>query len=384
MCNTFWSSSWQMNCKRVGERLLMADHLEEAPEKLAGDYEVADVEPGKAENSNGAEDLPGLSLDLRAHLETKRSAENLAGTDLDTRPTFMQRRPPVPAYNRYGARIGVAGLDEQELIRHTNKRFDESRRIGFLSHVRGSGKTTTTLMVGHVFAKHRYDRVIGFDCYPDVVSLSHRLEQRAEFDIIDLLTSPSELTRYADITYYTSQARSRFEVLAGSEHPQIAAALTEDDYSRVAEVLDPHYAIFCIDTGSAVLGNRSAMLELVDQAVLIIPPTLAGVQGAWELRRWLVENGNPDLAEDAVCVINGTSGRKGAAELDPPERNLVDRNGMLKLDKVEDRFLSGYREVVWVPQDPNLEAKPQPSLDDLRKPTQRAYLRLAAAIAAGF
>jgi hypothetical protein len=57
---------------------------------------------------------------------------------------------------------------------------------------------------------------------------------------------------------------------------------------------------------------------------------------------------------------------------------------MLKLNKVEERFLSGYREVVWVPQDPNLEAKAQPTLDDLRKPTQRAYLRLAAAIAAGF
>lgn len=270
------------------------------------------------------------------------------------------------------------------MVLRINTRLEDSRRIAVVSPERGVGKTTTTLMLGHVMALYRGDRIVCLDIYPESTSLSKRMGWRQGYDLLDLLTSPHELRRYSDVSSYTTRAPTRLEVLAGPAHRAVSDGLTADDYARVAELLDVHYGVICADVGSAVVGRRREIFELCDQVVLVCAASIQSARECAQALEWLHQNGHSDLAEDAVCVVNATIGKKGAAELDPGDKRLIDRNGLVKLDRMEEKFFGRAREVVRVPWDQTLDVQATPVPTELEQQTQKAYMRLASVIAAGF
>jgi putative peptide zinc metalloprotease protein len=264
---------------------------------------------------------------------------------------------------------GAAERREMELIARVRAPLRGSRRVAILCRKGGAGKTTTTLMLGHTFATHRGDRVVALDANPDAGSLAHRVQRETAETVTGLLADRAMLDSYADLRAYTSQAvDSRLEVVASDDDPRISQALGESDYHRAVQVLERHFNLVIMDTGTGILESAiQGVLREADQLVLVVPPALDGARVAASTLDWLEEHNHSDLVRSAVAVINAVRGTE-----------LID------IDRVAHHFEARCAAVVRVPWDPVLDAGAQARLDQIRPATRHAYLTLAAAVADGF
>jgi len=257
---------------------------------------------------------------------------------------------------------------ERELIAAVCTPIIGCRRIAVVSRKGGVGKTTTTLFLGHTFAQHRGDRVIALDGNPDAGSLGYRVRRETTKTITNLLVARDSVSRYADIRAFTSQAPTRLEVIAADDDPRITDTLCETDYRRAVELLEVHYNLICMDTGTGVLESASkGILQLADQIVLVTSPSLDSGRAASATLDWLENNGHTDLVAGSVAVING-----------------IRPKGMVDLDQVERHFQARCRSVVRVPWDEVLQAGAETDLSELRPATRAAYLELGAKVAKSF
>jgi putative peptide zinc metalloprotease protein len=263
----------------------------------------------------------------------------------------------------------AAELRQRELVALAKTPVRGCRKIAFISRKGGVGKTTTCLLTGHTFASLRGDRVVALDGNPDAGTLGHRIRRETKSTVGTLLEDLDRISRYADIRGYTSQAASRLEVVAADDDPRITQALGESEFQRAIELLERHYNLVCLDTGTGVLESATrGILDAADQIVVVSAPSLDGSRAASSTLDWLEQNGYEQLVRGAVAVLN----------------TIRDGNGALDLDRVEDHFAARCRTSVRIPWDPHLDAGAEAGLDGLRPATRDAYLELAAAVAAGF
>jgi putative peptide zinc metalloprotease protein len=243
-----------------------------------------------------------------------------------------------------------------------------SRRIAVISRKGGVGKTTTTLMLGHTFATWRGDRVVALDGNPDAGSLGYRVPRETRATVTDLLDDAHRITRYADIRGYTSQAPTRLEVIASDDDPHITSAIGREEYHTAVRLLEHHYNLILLDTGTGILDSATqGILGVADQLVLVLAPSLDGARAASLTLDWLESNGHSRLVAGAVAVLNQSRQR-----------------GLVEVDKLEEHFLARCRGAVRIPWDPTLDAGAETGLEDLAPATRQAYLELAAAVATGF
>ena len=262
----------------------------------------------------------------------------------------------------------AAELRERDFIARIKAPVPDCRRIAVVSRKGGVGKTTTTLMIGHTFASHRGDRVIAIDGNPDAGSLGYRVRRETTNTVMSLLAHRDQIARYADIRAYTSQAPTRLEVVAADDDPRITDALREQDFYNALELLEVHYNLVCMDTGTGVLESAArGILRLADQLVVVTAPSLDSARTASSTLDWLDQNGHADLVTEAVAVINGVRPR-----------------GLVELDRIESHFRARCRRVVHVPWDRQLEAGAETALEELKPATRAAYLELTGAVADGF
>ena len=259
-------------------------------------------------------------------------------------------------------------MRERELVGRVKTPVNGCRRIAVVSRKGGVGKTTTTLMLGHTFASHRGDRVIAIDGNPDAGSLGYRVRRETTNTVMSLLAHRDQIARYADIRAYTSQAPTRLEVVAADDDPRITEALREQDFFNALALLEVHYNLVCMDTGTGVLESAArGILRLADQLVVVTAPSLDSARAASSTLDWLEQNGHAELVAGAVAVVNAVRSR-----------------GLVDVDRVVAHFRGRCREVVRVPWDRQLEAGAETALDDLKPATRAAYLELAASVAEGF
>jgi putative peptide zinc metalloprotease protein len=244
------------------------------------------------------------------------------------------------------------------------------RRVVVVARKGGIGKTTTTVCLGHTFAALRGDRVIALDANPDAGSLADRIDRQTASTVTDLLRDAHGLDRYSDIRAHTSQAPSRLEVIASDNDPAISTALGERDYGTVLNVLERHYNLVLVDTGTGVLSEAAqAALTAADQIVLCAGSSLDKARVAAMTIDWLEEHGFEWLAEQAVVVLNEVS---------------TDRDGRVDIALIARHFAHRCRAVQIVPWDPHLATGAIVRPDEMRPATRRAYLELAALVADGF
>jgi putative peptide zinc metalloprotease protein len=112
------------------------------------------------------------------------------------------------------------------------------------------------------------------------------------------------------------------------------------------------------------------ILQLADQIVVVMGPSLDSARTASSTLDWLNENGHAELVQTAVAVINAVRGEG--------------REGLVEVEKIEEHFAGRCRAVVQVPWDPHLDAGAETQVDQLQPATRRAYLEVAAAVADGF
>lgn len=288
-------------------------------------------------------------------------------------------RPPVRGWRRglYAATGGSVNLGPSPAQKREIERMGlvrtpvrGCRRIVVISRKGGAGKTTTTLMLGHTLATHRGDRVVALDANPDAGSLAHRMRRETASTVTNLLQERDWIRRYADMRGFTSQAPdTRLEVVASDDDPRITQALGEQDYRQAIEVLDRHYNLVLVDTGTGILDSAiQGILAEADQVVVVMPPALDGARVAAMTLDWLQEHGYDDLVQGAVAVVNAVHEGKG----------------QLEIARIEEHFAARCASVIRIPWDPVLQAGAHTSLADLRQPTRDAYLALAAAVACSF
>ena len=299
--------------------------------------------------------------------ESRRYTADDFTEDVMLRP---RSRPPTRGWRRavYASTRGVvnpgpgaAERRELEVVERVRTRIRGARRIVVLSRKGGAGKTTTTLMLGHTFAAHRGDRVVALDANPDAGSLAYRVHRETPETVTSLLAERSDLDRYSDMRSFTSQSPdTRLEVVASDDDPRISQALGERDYHQTIDLLDRHYNLILIDTGTGILdAGIQGILTEADQLVVVMPPALDGGRVAAMTLDWLDEHGRNDLVCSSVAVINSVHGR-----------------GAVELDRMEAHFAGRCAATVRIPWDPVLGAGAHTSLAELRRPTRDAYLEL--------
>jgi putative peptide zinc metalloprotease protein len=260
-------------------------------------------------------------------------------------------------------------LRQRELVAEVKTPITGCRKVAFISRKGGVGKTSTCLLVGHTFATHRGDRVVAVDGNPDAGTLAHRVHRETTANLTTLLADAERIERYADIRGYTSQASTRLEVVASDDDPRITQAIGQAEFQRAIRLLEHHYNLVCLDTGTGVLESATrGILGAADQIVVVSAPSLDGARAASSTLDWLDENGYRHLVEGAVAVLN-------AVRRTP---------GFVDLDRIEHHFVSRCRACVRIPWDPHLEAGAEAKIDELQPDTRRSYLELAAVIATGF
>jgi MinD-like ATPase involved in chromosome partitioning or flagellar assembly len=243
-------------------------------------------------------------------------------------------------------------------------------RVAVMSLKGGVGKTTTAVGLGSTLASLRGDRVITMDANPDRGTLSDKVRLETSATVRDLLNERAQVTRYADVRAFTSQAPSRLEILASDRDPGVSVAFSADDYRAVSRVLEHYYSICITDCGTGLLHSAMAgILELADHIVLVSSPSVDGARSASATLDWLEAHGYDDLVRNGVVVLS---------TIRPRSKSTVD------LDRLEQHFAARCRAVVRIPYDPHLEEGAEVELEMLGSETADAYLRLAAIIGDGF
>jgi MinD-like ATPase involved in chromosome partitioning or flagellar assembly len=242
-------------------------------------------------------------------------------------------------------------------------------RVAVLSLKGGVGKTTTAVGLGATLATLRGDRVIAVDANPDRGTLSDKVRLETAATIRDLLNERDQVSRYADVRAFTSQAPSRLEVLASDRDPGVSVAFGADDYCDVAQVLEHFYSICITDCGTGLLHSAmSGVLRLADQIVLVSSPSVDGARSASATLDWLEAHNCADLVRNGVVVLSA---------IRPKSKSTVD------LDRLEHHFASRCRAVARIPYDQHLEEGAEIELELLASDTAEAYLALAAVVGDG-
>ena len=157
--------------------------------------------------------------------------------------------------------------------------------------------------------------------------------------------------------------------MASDDDPRITQAIGEAEFQRAIRLLEHHYNLVCLDTGTGVLESATrGILNAADQIVVVSAPSLDGARAASSTLDWLEENGHENLVRGAVAVLNAVR----------PSEGFVD------LNRIEAHFASRCRACVRIPWDPHLEAGAEANLGQLRPahasgiPGARRQHRLAA------
>ena len=242
-------------------------------------------------------------------------------------------------------------------------------RVAVLSLKGGVGKTTTAVGLGATLATLRGDRVIAIDANPDRGTLSDKVRLETAATIRDLLNERDQVSRYADVRAFTSQAPSRLEVLASDRDPGVSVAFGADDYCDAARMLEHFYSICITDCGTGLLHSAmSGVLRLADQIILVSSPSVDGARSASATLDWLEAHNHGDLVRNGVVVLSA---------IRPKSKSTVD------LDRLEHHFAARCRAVARIPYDPHLEEGAEIELELLSSETAESYLALAAVVGDG-
>jgi MinD-like ATPase involved in chromosome partitioning or flagellar assembly len=366
----------------------------QAPSRPAGAPPLAAAQPAPPFPAAPPAPLPAAAWDAEAtggeplgappSLEEQPVAEPLPRETADSLTTDLllsgKRAAPgvgwrAAIYRASGGLIRVgesaADLRHHDLVNRVRTPVAGGHhRVAVMSLKGGVGKTTAAVALGSTLASLRGDRVIAVDGNPDRGTLSDKVRLETSATIRDLLNERAQVSRYADVRAFTSQASSRLEILASDRDPGVSVAFSADDYRAVVRVLEHYYSICITDCGTGLLHSAMAgILELADQIVLVSSPSVDGARSASATLDWLEAHSYGDLARNGVVVLSMIR-RKSKSTVD--------------LDRLEAHFAARCRAVVRVPYDPHLEEGAEVELDLLNSETADAYLALAALVGDGF
>jgi MinD-like ATPase involved in chromosome partitioning or flagellar assembly len=275
------------------------------------------------------------------------------------------------AVSTISVRPGHARAEQRrrELIAQATVPVHGCYRIAVISLKGGVGKTISTVCIGATLASLRGDRVIAVDANPDRGTLSGKIPLQTTATVRNLLNDAEQIQSYSDVRRYTSQSPDRLEVLASESDPSVSLAFGEEDYRRVARVLERFYNVVLTDCGTGLLHSAMAgVLALADQIVVVSSGSVDGARSASATLDWLDAHGYSELVANSLAVIN----------------SVRPKSGGVNIDALESHFAARCRSVTRIPYDAHLELGAEVDLAELSQSSRDALLELAAHVAAGF
>lgn len=266
-------------------------------------------------------------------------------------------------------------FEHDERIRLASRHWAGCRTIAVVNGKGGVGKTLTTAMLSAVFGRFGGGNVLAWDNNDTRGTLGWRTETGLyDTTIRDLLPATSNLLSpdagVSDITRFVHhQSADRYDVLRSN--PELLAAdqrLTSTEFEQLMRVAARYYRLVVFDSGNDESADR--WLSMVDHSTQLVVPTLTAPESAESAALLLEALGarderSHDLARNAVVVVTQAE----------PARPAELRDIVLG-------FEGRVRDIVVIPFDPVLKRGPL-RFDDLRTPTREAWIRAAAATAAG-
>jgi len=259
--------------------------------------------------------------------------------------------------------------ERKAMDRRISHPFDQGARfVPVLTRKGGVGKTTVTTLLGMALAEVRDDRVLGIDANPDRGTLAERVARSTGATVRDVVNLASGISSFTDFAELVSKDKTRFHVLASDTDPLLSEAFDEDDYNVVADQAARFYSIVLTDCGTGVVHSvMRPTLERADGLVVVSGGSVDEARLASETLTWLEANGYGDLVKRAVVALN----------------TATQGTNVVKLDEIEQHFLSRVRDVVRIPYDPYLAAGSIVDWTRLSPYTRESARELAALVVEG-
>ncbi|MDO5697046.1 MAG: hypothetical protein Q4G51_03620 [Dermatophilus congolensis] len=231
----------------------------------------------------------------------------------------------------------------------------------------GISKTSTTAATSLALADLRPDPVFAIDANPDAGDLVERLVGSSHSGITSLARNIDSIRSLEDLSRYTVTT-GRLTMLPGEPNPVLGDSLQAGDFERVLDVVGTYYSLVQVDCGTGVTHPlMRGILAHTDTAVIPAGWSITGARRAADTIDWLAANGFESLAETSIVVLTAK---------DIVSRN-VDRDAVL-------HHLRRAADLVVVPADPHVADGARLRWEQLQRPTQEAYLDIAAAITRRF
>ena len=259
--------------------------------------------------------------------------------------------------------------ERKAMDRRISHPFEQGTRfVPVLTRKGGVGKTTVTTLLGMALAEVRDDRVLGIDANPDRGTLAERVARSTGATVRDVVNLASGISSFTDFAELVSKDKTRFHVLASDTDPLLSEAFDEDDYNVVADQAARFYSIVLTDCGTGVVHSvMRPTLERADGLVVVSGGSVDEARLASETLTWLEANGYGDLVKRAVVALN----------------TATQGTNVVKLDEIEQHFLSRVRDVVRIPYDPYLAAGSIVDWSRLSPYTRESARELAALVVEG-
>lgn len=234
----------------------------------------------------------------------------------------------------------------------------------------GVSKTTTTAALGSIFAQLRGAEVVAVDANPVEGNLASRINPEASATFDDLLRDRSIVGGVNDIRSYTRRNASHLDVLASSTAHINPATFTPRTLVDTLSILRRGYRVIGIDCGQDVNDDTVAtILDVVTALVVVTNVQFDSGRAALRLHDRLLAHGRSQLLQRSFLVMSDRC----------PVPNLRAR---AKIEEIVSGML--WKDPLYVPYDPHLMEATVINLEQLGKPTYRAYLEAAARLSAWY
>jgi len=341
----------------------------------AGSSEVADGDSMTVDVSPVANDLyhrrpeeRGDAPEPAAMLTDDRLIDS-SGRYREVPEGFWQRFLYEMSFHLINVGDSRAVRERKAMDRRISHPFEQgSCFVPVLTRKGGVGKTTVTTLLGMALAEVRDDRVLGIDANPDRGTLAERVARSTGATVRDVVNLASGISSFTDFAELVSKDKTRFHVLASDTDPLLSEAFDEDDYNVVADQAARFYSIVLTDCGTGVVHSvMRPTLERADGLVIVSGGSVDEARLASETLTWLEANGYGDLVKRAVVALN----------------TATQGTNVVKLDEIEQHFLSRVRDVVRIPYDPYLAAGSIVDWSRLSPYTRESARELAALVVEG-
>jgi MinD-like ATPase involved in chromosome partitioning or flagellar assembly len=241
-------------------------------------------------------------------------------------------------------------------------------QIGIVSVKGGIGKTRTTAGIGTAFGIYRTEPVVAIDANPTYGNLGRLIDPNAGASIREFLAD-TELTAYPKARSYTGKNAQGLEVLAGNQNMAnplaLSAALFADTLARTRRF----YQLSVIDCGPDIEHPvMESVFSAVDALVIVGSMNFDGAAAAEQTIDWLAARNGHELLRRSVVVLNDVFRCENKKFVARVRNSLAPRVG----------------EVKTIPWDVHLRDGAVLDFEALRRPTQLAYIDLAAWLGQGF